>query len=259
MDHLYRLKETLTGFLSPKRQRTVGPSPPTTQLVEEQHTYLPASELQDKTAQATLHYRITQKYASTSDTRFGPNSRKRAREDEGLATMEGMDVGVEGRLDTAMEVREGIGGHGSDMEEEVSPHESASQITPLEGSVDGSDAEIEDEDEVEAQDHEEELSPDEKVQAYLARQALILEKMEEVKKVTAEGDWHEDEVELFEKLSMRGYQAIIANSWEEYLRTWPEDLFAPTNDAFLSHNKLSNYASKLPQAPFYMTLNSLMY
>jgi len=247
MEQLYTLKDTFVGFLTSKRRRTVGPVTPQKQRTEEQHEYLPASEPQGAQAQAALLGRIRKRHASTSDTRFGPGSRKRAREDDDLAMehdvkMNSMELD---RLDTTIE-EEGEDNR-SDIElKEVSPHESASQITPLEGSIDGSDNEEEEEEEIEVFDPESEVSSNEKVTAYLARMAELEKTKEDIEKVKAAGDWHPDEIFLFERLSLRGHEPTVPRRWSEDFRTatWPEIIFAKGNEAFIMTASLDWYTGK---------------
>ena len=83
MDSVLRL----VGILSPKRRRTVGPV--ATTPAHQQHVFLPRSEPQDQRAQAALQARMNEMHITPKDTRFGPGSRKRGREEDG--SEDGMD------------------------------------------------------------------------------------------------------------------------------------------------------------------------
>jgi len=212
MDQLYRLKDTLVDYLSPnKRRRTIGPITPS-HPISEQLFYKPTSEPQDNRAQASLRQKIDQKQLSPSNTKFGPGSRKRPREDES-----------------------------------VSPEESASQITLNDGrsgdypndvaieETEGSEVSLGDDAEIE-------VSPEDKVEEYLARQAELALKKDAIEKAKAEGGWHPEELYLFERLSMRSFEELLPTSWQIDFPTLPEDLFTDVQDkTFINFNYGSSY------------------
>ena len=122
MDQLYKLKDTVFGYLSPKRsaepsgpdpkrRRTVGPGTPSKDIAGER-VYQPMSEPRGEKAQAAVYRRVTTKYFSRSDT----NPRKRGREDdkedndlaEGEQLVDG-DEDDEMNLDNSGEVASKIG------------------------------------------------------------------------------------------------------------------------------------------------------
>lgn len=235
MDQLYRLKETVIGYLSPKRRRTTGPTTPSPQLSSEQHLYEPASEPQGQRAQAALRRRIAAKYLSPPDSRFGSGSRKRAREDEYDITE------IDSRYTSS----------------EISPEESASQIThadetkgvaasdlPTEEGIDELEEELE-EDLVQEVVEEEEISSQDKVAEYLARQAELTLRKEAIAEVRANGGWHPDEVFLFERLSMRSFEEVFPAEWKVDFPTLSGDLFTTVQEiTFVDYNFGSSAAGE---------------
>lgn len=224
MDQLFRLKNTFIEYLSPKRRRTTGPTtPPRNSDNPAQQSDLPLSEPKDTKSKAALGSKINQKYLSPSDTRFTEGSRKRPREDDEYA----------GRNDF-----------------EVSPDESISQVTPVQESNDGSVASSDDETaETESsvtQQEDEQASAEEKVREYLDRQAELALRKGAVDEVKAQGTWHEDEVFLFERLSMRSFEELLPATWQIDFPTLPEVLF--TTDpakAFINFNCGSSSRGKI--------------
>jgi len=270
------------GLLSPnKRRRTVGPGTPTQQPPPE-HSYLPLSEPQDKKARAAVQARIDRNYTSYADTRFGPGSRKRARN-------EGEDFDARDELDSqsssivlsdeALDVEkvsdqyyaEASGGeyggkadqdHSSDV---VSPGDSASQITPIEdseGELEGEEGEAEldynlderlEETEGDSLDEvgwpeEQETTAQKKVQEYLARQAELMSRQEEFKKNIAGGQWHPDELYLFDRLSMRSFEPIFPLIWQLDLPTLNPALFSRAKTFFNSNHVGRDYGESFKSA-----------
>lgn len=255
MDQLSRLKESVFGYFSPKRtesslpdpkrRRTVGPETPSKDLAGE-HTYEPMSEPRGERAQAALYQKIGLKFSRSEKN----NPLKRGREDEAEDEDEQLGVGEE-----AMEL------NSDEPEEDASslgPEDSPSQITPNydndeEDDENGSDEdgdEGEEEDEYEEDEIElpqdEEASAREKVQEYLARQAELALKKEAIAEVKQQGNWHKDEVFLFERLSLRSFEELLPQEWQIDFRTLPEDLFNENKDKVLiNYNCSPSFHGKL--------------
>jgi hypothetical protein len=220
MDQLYRLKDTFIEYLSPKRRRTVGPTIGTPEG-QEQHSYQPASEPQGQKAQDALRGRVDPVWLSPSDARFAPESRKRPREDDEFE---------------------------SHTHSEISPDESASQITASEEGGVASAVDLETEDEEEESDEleeeleqdleeEPEVSSEDKVAEYLARQAELALRKEAIAQVKAQGDWHPDEVFLFERLSMRSFEEVFPANWKLDFPTLSGELFTKVQEnTFINFN-----------------------
>ncbi|TVY90818.1 hypothetical protein LAWI1_G002998 [Lachnellula willkommii] len=208
MDHLSRLKNTVTDYFSlAKRRRTIGAST-ATPIKETEHTFLtPTSESKTLGTFRDKIYTV-------------PNPRKRGR-----AEFEGDGSGL-------------------------SPDDSVSQLTCSEDEAEGSgdalakleeaieedieEAEIEEE---EQEEENEDAVTQAKVQEYLERQAELEMRKEEIETARAAGDWHTDELYLFERLTMRSYEELIPVEWKIDFPTLPELLF--TDDpvrTFISYN-----------------------
>jgi hypothetical protein len=204
MNQLFKLKDTFIEYLSPKRRRTVGPATPSHTGGTDQQSYLPASEPRDERAKEGLGGRTNQKYLSPSDTRFARGSRKRPREEDESA---------------------------NDIDYEVSPDESISQVTPVQRSRDDSVIGPASESDTSVDSPEElEITAEEKVQEYLDRQAELALRREAIEEVKAQGGWHPDEIFLFERLSMRSFEEILPANWQIDFPTLPGTLFTMEAD-----------------------------
>lgn len=220
MNQIFKLKDTVFDYLSPKRRRTLGPSPTTP--AHREHSYLPASEPQGRKAQAAIRGRLHKVLPPPSDTRFTTGSRKRARESE-------CDIFI----------NESLGS-------EISPDESASQITAAETFVTYPPTEEEEDTEELGEEIEEdvveesEVSPEDKVAEYLARQAELELRKDAIAQVKATGDWHAGEIYLFERLSLRSFEAVFPQEWKNEFPTLPEDIFGKAKKPTLFTYNYSN-------------------
>jgi hypothetical protein len=157
---------------------------------------------------------------------------------EGDAEIEyGEDDEIEGEEDEEVEVGQEEESDGDeDVEiEEVEEVEDYDEVIEAE----------EEEDEMEDYEIDQEASAEAKVQEYLARQAELALRREEVEKARAAGDWHPDEIFLFERLSLRSFEELIPAEWQVDFPTLPEILF--TNDlenAFVKNNYRPNGSGK---------------
>ena len=267
------------GLLTPnKRRRTVGPDLPTQQSPSE-HSYHPVSEPRTKSTQATLRNRSDRRYTLYADTRFKPGSRKRVRDESDdfdtpdelnsqTSSVIASDDHIKGEGDVNRdneempEDKDEYEGKGGLKDEEnldvVSPGDSASQITPLESSVDGSqEGEAQEAEwEIELEGHEEveegkfddvewqaeqETTAQKKVQEYLARQVELMSRQEEFKKNIAGGKWHPDELYLFDRLSMRSFEPIFPLIWQLDLPTLNPALFSKGTTFFNSNHAGRDY------------------
>lgn len=291
MDLVYRFRDSVVEYLSPKRRRTVGPTTPSKDD-EEPMFDAPNSEPQGSKAQAVVIARVTKTYIR--------NPRKRAfREDEEdtVVTLKpedsvsqvGPTKGSEGEVEEEEEAsgsgeeeeesgEEGSDADGedgeSDLEDEDSEEVGDEEMDVEAGSEDGievgsdelnagelgSDEEAEaDDEDSDVQIYDEDEEPDEaeieahevdaKVKEYLAQQAELALRREDIEKAKAVGDWHPDALVLFERLSLRSFEVILPEIYKMDFRTLPEDLFAePDEDTFVNYNcKPYGYAVKALQ------------
>lgn len=99
------------------------------------------------------------------------------------------------------------------------------------------------EEEIEEDPIDEQAIAEAKVQEYLARQAELALRKEEVERVKAAGDWHPDEIYLFERLSMRSFEQIIPAEWKVDLPSLPETLFTTDPEKmFVKSNYRTSYS-----------------
>lgn len=82
---------------------------------------------------------------------------------------------------------------------------------------------------------------------------------EEVEKVKAAGDWHVDEIYLFERLSMRSYEEVISSEWRIDLPTLPEGLFTTDPEKiFIKNNCNSSYSGTFCSVNLPSSVNQLV-
>ena len=148
--------------------------------------------------------------------------------------------------DDELEVKEG-------SEEEVrNIKEEGSENSATDSDVEPTEEEIE-EDLV-----DEQAVAEAKVQEYLARQAELALRKEEVERVKAAGDWHPDEIYLFERLSMRSFEQIIPAEWKVDLPSLPETLFTTDPEKmFVKSNYRTSYSGMFSSVVFSTHLTSL--
>jgi hypothetical protein len=217
MDKLVRLKDTFIDYLSPlaKRRRTIGPST-ATPAKENEHAFLaPASEPRGNQERATLFGRIRDQYHTSPDI---DNPRKRGRDE--------FEYDASG----------------------VSPNDSVSQINSSEAGFEiGEEDEEEiteilqdDGDEVEIKEEDSDAAAQAKVQEYLERQAELEMRRKDIAEVKKQGDWHQDELFLYERLTMRSYEPLIPEYWKIDFPTLPEGLFIDDPDKTLINYNFSS-------------------
>jgi len=211
MNQLFRLKDSVVQFLSPqaKRRRTLPVTPSSNN--EQEHRFLsPISEIQDKKRQIAALSRLNQKYLSPSDTK---NLRKRTRDDfEEDAQSD--EVGVTP----------------DDSVSQSSPRQArraARQRQARQEESAGSRSEAIEEASVELveEDEEAQISPDAKVQEYLARQAELASRLDDIEKVRSTGGFHPHELFLYERISMRSFEELFPLEWHIDFPTLPPALF----------------------------------
>jgi hypothetical protein len=207
-----------------KRRRTIGPITP---AKDAEHAFLaPASEPRDRKAEATLRSHFDSLQISGL-----PNPRKRPREDDEFTeSYSGIDAGDSISQNTP------VGTEIQDFELTSGPEDEV-------GEEDGE--ELEDEDEVDSDDEEEgEISPEDKVAEYLQRQAELELRRKDVEAFKASGK-HKDEIFLFERISMRGFEEILPATWQIDFPTLPMVLFTEAPErAFINSHCLSSSAGK---------------
>jgi hypothetical protein len=87
------------------------------------------------------------------------------------------------------------------------------------------------------EDLEVQISPEDKVAEYLARQAELALRKEAIAEVKAKGDWHPGEIFLFERLSMRSFEELFPAEWKVDFPTLSGDLFTTIRDnTFINYN-----------------------
>jgi hypothetical protein len=212
MDQFFKLKESVMGFLSPssKRRRTMMPSTPAEKL---QRPIQAVSEPRNHRQKAVLAGRVSKKYLSPADTRRTISKRKDS-DDE-------YEEEVEHELDDTT-----VLSHSN-----ISPDDSVSQI----GSRSRDDTAItepevnSDEDLDLDEEEESELDAEAKVHQFLDRQTELARRQETLAKIK-EGDWHEDEIALFSKLSMRGFEPLLPGHWRRDFRTCPGTIFSDNEE-----------------------------
>ncbi len=297
MDFVYRLKDSVVQYLSPpqKRRRTTGPPGSPSNDTPEHTLIVPTSEIRDRKAQVAVLKRVTKIRLSPRGTR---NLRKRTRgeyeDDEetispddsiSQVTPQGDDSEEEGCVNLNVNVEMESDGEGDEDGEEDEEEEggefAADSIDPdveMISEEEGSEGEQEvwnaeeersenaatdsdvepAEEEIEEDPVDEQAVAEAKVQEYLARQAELALRKEEVERVKAAGDWHPDEIYLFERLSMRSFEQIIPAEWKVDLPSLPETLFTTDPEKmFVKSNYRTSYSGMFSSLVFLNPLTSL--
>jgi hypothetical protein len=201
------------GYLSPaaKRRRTIMPMTPAGELQRPMQPEV-ATEPRNQKHKAIVAGRVSKKYLSPSDTQQSTRKRKRIDYDY----VDGQDSDTE-NLHTL-----------------VTPEDSASHIkSRSESGTTGEDDE--DEGDLDLNTKEEsELSAEAKVHLFLDRQTELARRQETIDR-KREGNWHEDEIMLFQKLSMRGFEPLLPSHWNYDFRTCPATIFSRNeNETFIN-------------------------
>jgi len=243
MDALARIKNTFVDYLSPtaKRRRTIGPETPSNGAREPQYL-TPSSEPQGRKTQHAAARRLNKKYLSPSDTK---NPRKRAREDEQKLDIKGEDDRIspdESISQKASEAEVSVeeqGSEGGEIDGEEGSDEEGLSLEPA--SIQTSNASEAGYEAEEIDLKTEDQNAQEKVEEYLRRQAELALRKEEIEKVKAAGDWHPDEIFLYERIAMRSFEPVCPEHWQMDFPTLPDVLFTRDDEkAFVNSNCLSN-------------------
>ena len=243
MNQLSRFKDTVLQYISPdaKRRRTIGPDGASNDAPE--HSYLtPVSEPHNMKAGTGTIRHAGFLNTSPSNTK---QPRKRGHDDiddeEEASTVSPMDsisqgpsVEEENEGCTEDEQVESEGEGESDEEAEERDEGSTDDEEELsDGGELGDD--LEEEEEIDIEEREKALA-DAKVQEYLARQAELALRKEEIEQAKATGTWHPDELFLFERLALRSFEEILPAQWKIDLQTLPEDVFSKNEGTFINSN-----------------------
>ncbi|KAB8298108.1 hypothetical protein EYC80_001870 [Monilinia laxa] len=214
MDQIFKIKDAVINYLSPvaKRRRTMGPQTPGCDRVEDEHQFLSEPRNHKRTLEFT-HDRTNQTFITLDSMRTpSRNPLKRPREDDQ----------VEGLIFSG---------------DEISPKHSSSQnITESDDGSEG-DPDLMDQDQDEEKYDDDEISAEQKVNEYLAKQAAELAKAKEtVERARAEGVWSPEEIFLLERLQYMGHEGLLPH-WPKayYFKTIPEAMWCDKDDrnAFL--------------------------
>lgn len=232
MDRLIGIKNSFIDYLSPpgKRRRTLNPSTPDGR----EHTFAAAySDPQDKKAQAAAISRLNNHFTPVTK-----NPRKRTREeDEESITFSPNSADLDPD-DSISQITP------NDDDEESK----SSGITPVNGVDESIEPSSEDEvdDDVDMEMEEPQISAEDKVTDYLARQAELEQRLKQVEVFKATGN-HTDEVFLFERLSMRGFEPLLPAAWQMDFPTLPIDIFTEDAEkAFINNNCISSSRGMFP-------------
>jgi hypothetical protein len=104
-----------------------------------------------------------------------------------------------------------------------------------------------DEDEDEMEDKEEELTPQEKVELFLAKQAKLVKENEIAVAGLRKEGWNEEEIELYQRLHRRGLEPLLPAHWRQDFRTCPAQIFTYEDDeTFINASSMSDFRGTPP-------------
>ena len=225
MDYFFKLKEAAVGYLSPaaKRRRTIMPVTPASEVPRPMQPEV-ATEPRNQKHKAIVAGRVSKKYLSPSDTKQSTRKRKRIDDDY----VDGPDTDSD---------RE-------NLHTLITPEDSASHIkSRSESGTSGEDDEEERDPELNSRE-ESELSAEAKVHLFLDRQTELARRQEAIDR-KKEGNWHEDEILLFQKLSMRGFEPLLPSHWNYDFRTCPVTIFSRNdNETFINARSGNDFRGK---------------
>lgn len=132
---------------------------------------------------------------------------------------------------------------GNEVEYEVEEREEEEE------EEEGSDSDVE----IKEEEFEESPEPDpeqvaaEKEQERLAREADLVARLEDIENARLEGGWHPDELYLYERLAMRGFEPLLPLEWKIDFPSIPYYLFIDHNvqQPLIGFNYSSHYHGKL--------------
>ncbi|KAM0313139.1 hypothetical protein ACHAO8_005779 [Botrytis cinerea] len=220
MDQIFKIKDAVVNYLSPvaKRRRTMGgPQTPGYIEFDDEHQFL--SEPQNNRRSLNFAYgRMNQSYISNEDrTTPTRNPLKRSREDDE----------IEGPIFSG---------------DETSPKQSSSHnVTESGDESENPDYMDEDDDDDDDEEEEDQISAQQKVDEYLAKQAAEFAMAKEtVERARADGEWSPEELFLLERLQYMGHEGLLPH-WakERNFRTVPEAMFCPDDNALLGESSKS--------------------
>lgn len=227
MDKLYKLRDSVLEFLSPtKRRHTLPVTTPSRNPTQIQRPIQPATEPRNRNKNAVATGRVGKKTLSLSNTRLlVRKSRNRTKSD---------DEYVNSPEDEQASVT--LISHQS-----IAPEDSSSQVNiPIDDDSDISmpadkdrDSSIDMELDSEA---ESELDAEAKVHQFLDHQTELARRQETLERIK-EGDWHVDEIALFQKLSMRGLEPLLPSHWSFDFRTCPSTIFSSNEEETFINSK----------------------
>lgn len=227
MEHLLKLKDSVMEYLSPtKRRHTVLLATPPRNSTLMQRPIQPMTEPRNQKGKATIAGRVSKKYLSPSDTKRSTR-KSRGRfdsEDENTDNLEDEQASV-------TQISHKV----------ITPEDSSSQVkTPSDGDSATSEEEEDTPDDFELDSEEEsELDAEAKVHQFLDNQTELARHREALERIK-DGEWHEDEIALFMKLSMRGFEPLIPTHWSFDFRTCPRTVFSSNVDETLINAKSGN-------------------
>jgi hypothetical protein len=130
----------------------------------------------------------------------------------------------------------------------ISPDDSISQIEIEQSDVSSTNsvANGEDKKDLEEEPLEDEVSGEAKVEEYLARQAELAVRLEDIEKARAIDNLHPDALFLTERIHMRSFEEIMPSRWTIDFPTLPVDLFTENPERqFINYNSLSSHSGTL--------------
>jgi hypothetical protein len=230
MEQLFKLKDSVMEYLSPaKRRHTVLVATPSRNPTVMQRPVQPMTEPRNPKGKAIIAGRVNKKYLSPSDTKRStrkPRGRTDS-DDEYVNELEDEQASVT-RISRKV----------------ITPEDSSSQVkTPSDGdSATSMSAEEEEDipDDLDPTSEEEsELDAEAKVHQYLDHQTELARQREALERIK-DGEWHKDEIALFMKLSMRGFEPLIPTHWSFDFRTCPQTIFSSNVEETFINAKSGN-------------------
>ncbi|KAI6247473.1 hypothetical protein HI914_04072 [Erysiphe necator] len=242
MDHFMRLKDVFLDYLSPmaKRRRMFPPS--VTSSNKEDLFLSTESHHGDHNTDTTI---LSFSYPDYMPLKHSLNPKKRTREDfeEGVSNVSVKQDNSFYQVNlnkTECEKNWEFGTYGTEEIDTLTRFEMVKYSESVDSQL-FQDDESQSQTSTECEDIENQIR-NAKVQEYLRRQAEFSLRKSDVERAKASGDWHPDELFLFERLSMRGFEVLLPRSWKIDFPTLPHAIFAELENekTFVNTNSTSS-------------------
>jgi hypothetical protein len=232
MEQLFKLRDSVMEYLSPaKRRHSLLLATPSHDPAQMQRPIQPTTEPRNRKGKAIIAGRVSKKYLSPSDTKRSVR-KLRSGTDSDVEYVDGLEDGQSSVTRVSRKV--------------ITPEDSSSQVRAPSDDGSGISVPTQEEEDHDSPDdldldseEESELDAEAKVHQFLDRQTELARRQEALERIK-EGDWHKDEITLFQKLSLRGLEPLLPAHWSFDFRTCPSTIFSDKKEETFINSQSGN-------------------